>query len=525
MGIRKAVAYARFSSDNQRQESIDAQMRAIREYCDRSKLLLTGTYTDEAKSGTSDKRPQFLQMITDSKERKFDIVIVHKLDRFSRDRYDSAFYKRELRKNNVQIHSVLENLDDSPESIILESVITGMAEYYSKNLAREVMKGMRETAYQCKHTGGRPPFGYKVNPDTKKYEIEESEAGGVRLIFKSVLEGKGYKPIIQELNVRGYTTRNGLSFGKNSIHEILRNEKYKGVYIFNRASQKDINGMRNNHQVKSDKEVIRVKGGMPAIVSEDVFNGVAAIISSRKHMSDCSQAKERYLLTGKVYCGECGMKYGGARKFSGRNKTLYVTYRCYNRDRTADTACQNSEIQRDQLEKYVLSEISKIVFSDDDASKWLKKYREYAAKHDVNTQSRIEDMKRESERIEGQIENIALSIADRASTSRSLVDMIEKLESQKGEVDKQISEAEKLSKVVDVTEEDIRYHYAKARELFNSGELPEIRQLINLYLDRVVVYREHVEVILRVLPIFCIRDVELTNIENGTMQISAFGRS
>jgi site-specific DNA recombinase len=501
MAVTKAVAYARYSSDNQRQESIDAQMRAIREYCDRKKLLLTAAYTDEAKTGTNDKRKQFLQMIADSKEKKFDVVIVHKLDRFSRNRYDSAIYKRELRKNNVKVYSVLENLDGSPESVLLESVIEGVSEYYSKNLAREVKKGMRETAYQCKHTGGRPPFGYKVNPDTKKYEIEESEAGGVRLIFKAVIEGKGYKPIIQELNVRGYATRNGLSFGKNSIHEILRNEKYKGVYVFNRAAEKDINGMRNNHQAKKDSEVIRIEGGMPAIISEKDFDAVAAIISSRKHMSDHSQAKEQYLLTGKIFCGECGKAYGGARKFSGRNKRKYVTYRCYNRDRTADTACHNSEIQRDRIEKFVLSEISKIVFSDNGAEEWLEKYREYAARNDQNSQSSIADMEEESERIEEKIDGIMFSIAESGKVSKSLMALIEKLEVQKDEIDEQIEEAEKLSKVMDITVEDIRYHYEKARELFNSGELPEIRQLINLYLDKVVVYKERVEVMLRVLPV------------------------
>lgn len=173
----------------------------------------------------------------------------------------------------------------------------------------------------------------------------------------------------------------------------MRNEKYKGVYIFNRAAEKDINGMRNNHQAKKDSEVIRIEGGIPAIVSEDVFDGVAAIICSRKRMCDCSQAKERYLLTGKVVCGECGKSFGGARKFSGRNKRKYVTYRCYNRDRTGDTACHNSEIQRDKLEKFVLSEISKIVFDNTGAKRWLEKYKRYTAKNDESTQSRIEDMR------------------------------------------------------------------------------------------------------------------------------------
>jgi site-specific DNA recombinase len=136
----KAAAYARYSSDNQREESIEAQLRAIREYCERNRIQLVKIYTDEARSATTDDRPGFLQMIQDSSKGLFSAVIVHKLDRFSRDRYDSAFYKRQLKKNDVlRLISVLENLDDSPESIILESVLEGMAEYYSRNLAREVI--------------------------------------------------------------------------------------------------------------------------------------------------------------------------------------------------------------------------------------------------------------------------------------------------------------------------------------------------------------------------------------------------
>lgn len=154
-------------------------------------------------------------------------------------------------------------------------------------------------------------------------------------------------------------------------------------------------------------------------------------------------------------------------------------------------------------------EITSIVFNDNDAEKWLAKYREYSAKNDVDAQSNIAEMIRESERIEKKTDNIMFSITESATSSRSLVDMIEKLEDQKNEVDKQIFEAEKLSKVVDVTEEDIRYHYGKARELFNSGELPEIRQLINLYLEKVVVHKGHVEVTLRVLPVVGIQGVGL----------------
>ena len=143
-----------------------------------------------------------MQLIKDSKLGLFDVVLVHKLDRFARNRYDSAFYKHQLRLNGIRIISILELLDDSPESIILESVLEGMAEYYSANLAREVMKGMKETALKCKHTGGKAPLGYDVTKD-KTYTINELETQSVRLIFNLYASGNGYNVIVSELNKKG----------------------------------------------------------------------------------------------------------------------------------------------------------------------------------------------------------------------------------------------------------------------------------------------------------------------------------
>ena len=177
----RAVLYARFSSDNQRSESIDAQIRAMQAYCKHNNIMIVDTYIDEAKSATTAQRPAFQRMMADSKLGTFNIVLVHKLDRFARNRYDSAVCKRELKKSGISVHSVLENLNDSPESIMLESVLEGMNEYYSQNLAREVMKGLKETALQCKHTGGTPPLGYDVEPVTRKLTVNEKEAEAVRL--------------------------------------------------------------------------------------------------------------------------------------------------------------------------------------------------------------------------------------------------------------------------------------------------------------------------------------------------------
>ena len=191
LNIPKVAQYARFSSDNQRSESIDAQIRAMNQFCKQNHWQVVSTYTDEARSATTDNRPQFQQMIADSSKGLFDIVLVHKLDRFSRDRYDSAIYKKKLKKNHVKLCSVLERMDDSPESIMMEAVLEGMSEYYSKNLAREVMKGMNETALQCKHTGGCPPLGYDLD-ENRHLVINEQEAQAVRIIFQMFADGYGY---------------------------------------------------------------------------------------------------------------------------------------------------------------------------------------------------------------------------------------------------------------------------------------------------------------------------------------------
>ena len=207
LSIPKVAQYARFSSDNQRSESIDAQIRAMNQFCKQNHWQVVSTYTDEARSATTDNRPQFQQMIADSGKGLFDIVLVHKLDRFSRDRYDSAIYKKKLKKNHVKLCSVLERMDDSPESIMMEAVLEGMSEYYSKNLAREVMKGMNETALQCKHTGGCPPLGYDLDENrhlssmNRKLKRYESSFRCLQTAMVTVRSSTGSMPMDTRQNV------------------------------------------------------------------------------------------------------------------------------------------------------------------------------------------------------------------------------------------------------------------------------------------------------------------------------------
>lgn len=375
----RAVAYTRFSSDLQREESIEAQVRAIQSYCDQNGFVLLTVYADRGISGTSDNRPDFQRMIADSAKQEFDAVIVHKLDRFARNRYDSAIYKNKLKSNGVRLISVLENLQDNPESIILESVIEGMNEYYSMNLSREVRKGLQENALECKVTGGPPALGYTVDKTTQKYIINEHEAQAVKMIFRMYIDGYSYDEIISALNRGGYRTRRNVPFAKNSLYAILRNERYTGVYIYVKDSRQNPKGKYVRHGQYDPDAVIRIPGGMPQIISEELFQQAQLKLRERQHKAAKFNAKQEYLLSGKIFCGECESPYAGNSRKPRPDHPLYVSYKCTRRNQR-NKQCKNTEINRDKLEQIVLDKLTKVVFNPDAIPQLLTEYNTYIAK-------------------------------------------------------------------------------------------------------------------------------------------------
>lgn len=483
-----AAIYARYSSAGQREESIDAQIRAIKDYAEKNNIKIVKIYTDEARSATTDDRPGFLQMIQDSSMGLFFAVIVHKLDRFSRDRYDSAFYKRQLKKNGVRLVSVLENLDDSPESIILESVLEGMAEYYSKNLAREVMKGMKETALQCKHTGGKPSLGYDVTED-KTYIINEHKARAVRLIFEMYASGKGYSDIIYVLNNEGHRTQTGRAFGKNSIHDILKNEKYRGVYIFNR-SEKKINGKRNHHKSKSEDEIIRIEGGMPRIIDDETWERVQVRMERNKLGPGTNKAKEIYLLSGIIYCGKCGGAMVGNRRRAGRNKTLYVTYECSTRKRTK--RCDMKDIGKDFVENVVIEHLEKHLFSPKAMDKLVEKIAQYAASQSREINQDIKAFTDQLAGIQTEINNIVNAIAF-GMFHPSMKEKMDGLEAKKASLIIKLEEAKLQAQTHAPTEEMIRRYLQKDAGIKNKSPEDQ-KHIIQAYIKKVVVYEDKIEI-------------------------------
>ena len=342
----RAVIYSRFSSENQSEESITAQIRACTEYAEKNNYDIVKSYIDRAFSARSDARPSFQEMIVDSAAKVFEIVIVHKLDRFSRDRYDHAVYKKQLRKNGVRVVSVLENLDDSPEGVVLESILEGFSEYYSKNLARETRKGLKEVALQAKFTGGTPPFGYDIDSNNN-YIVNELEANAVRRIYQACIDGVGYGKLLDEFQSEGIKTKFGKSFGKTSFNAILKNEKYIGRYIYY------TDGDAREKKVKP----IIIDDALPIVVDKNTFMEVQAIMENRKHTGRL-KAVEPYLLSGILLCGECGSPMCGHRR--QKNGKVYYAYECS--QNTRKKTCDMGSFSRDKIEKLV-GEYIKSLFS------------------------------------------------------------------------------------------------------------------------------------------------------------------
>ena len=338
--MEKAVIYARYSSDNQRDASIDQQVKECQKYADLMGFDVISTYADRALTGKTDKRPSFLRMIKDSAKGEFRYVIVYSLDRFSRNKYDSAIHKHTLKENGVTVLSAVENISDGPVGVLMESVLEGFAEYYSKELAQKVRRGMQSNAEKCMVLGPLP-LGYKRGPDGR-YEIVPAEAEIVREIYTRVAAGEPFAEIFRDLNARGINTKAGNLWNRCSFTKLIHNEKYIGVYEYG--------DFRNEN-------------GIPPIIDRDLYEKVQAYCKTKPNARHSPQKRRResgtYLLTGKAFCGECKSPLVG---ISGTSKTgsLYFYYNCKTH-RENKAACRKKQIPRDYAEELVCLQLMHII--------------------------------------------------------------------------------------------------------------------------------------------------------------------
>ena len=341
--MKTAYAYARFSSENQREESIDAQVRAIMEYAARENIHVLRVYKDEAFSARTDKRPAFQELFGLIREHPADYLIVHKLDRFARNRADAAFYRQKLKEAGMKLVSVLERLDDAPESIILEGVLESINEYYSANLSRETKKGLKENILNGKRNGGKCPRGYILN---SQHLYPSADAEKVMECFRMYAAGKPYSEIIKMTG----------GWNLNTIRSILKNEVYLGVL------KSGENRFENAHE---------------AIIDRDTFDQCQRRISNSR-MNAANRAKVDYMLSGMCVCGKCGKTMNGLT--GGRGGYSY--YACHTRGCKA--------WPREKLEKRVVKELSEHMKPTDEIK--AKFYELVSAR--VNNKARVEEAKK-----------------------------------------------------------------------------------------------------------------------------------
>ena len=458
-----AVIYARYSSDSQREASIEGQLRDCKDYAEKNGITVVGTYIDRAYSAKTDDRPDFQRMIKDSAKKIFDVVLVWKLDRFARNRYDAVNYKYQLEKNGVHLVSAMEPISQGPEGIMVESMLIGMAEYYSAELALKVARGERENALQCKYNGGVVPLGFTIGKEDRLYHIDPETAPIVQEIFTRHADGEPAEKIAASLNERGLRTRTGKLFVKNSFFQIFRNRRYIGEYRY--------------------KDIV-TPGGIPAIVDQDLFDRVQQRFEQNR-IAHGRPAKEdvSYLLTTKLFCGKCGTLMGGESGTSHMGNTYYY-YKCGNAKRHGKAHCDLKAIRKEPLERFVVDTAIKVIFSDEIIERLIDLVMEAQQKENTRLPVLKEQLRDTEKRLANLLEAIEQGILTPTTKQR-----LDELEARKEALNTSILE-EELKKPV-LTREWIRFWLEKFRK-GDVGSTEHQRQIIDTFVNSVYVFDDRV---------------------------------
>ena len=473
------VVYARYSSHNQNEQSIEGQLEYCRNYAKQHNYNIIYEYIDRAQSGTNDDRPQFLQMIEESNKKNFEGVLVYQLDRFARNRYDSAIYKRQLKKNGVRVFSARENINEDASGVLMESVLEGMAEYFSVELGQKVKRGMKINADNCYYNGGTVPLGFKlIEVDSnitdatgkivkkKKFAIDEDTAPVVRKIFDMYINGSLMADIIRYLNEKNIKTSVGGEFNKNSIRNILLNKKYIGIYTYNGKDTID---------------------GIPRIIDDNTFNKVQEIMFKNKKAPARARAKTDYLLTTKLFCGHCKEMMTG---YSGTSKTgkLHNYYMC---NKARKKLCDKKAVQKDYIEDLVVDQ-ARAILTDENIKTIAETIVNLASKEKDNTT--LKRLNRQLKDNEKQKANLfdSLKICTIDSVKKSIFEEIEKMEQEHTKILNDITYEE--SQCVNITVSQVKFFLVQLRK-GNVNDIKYKKLLINTLIYQVYLYDEEITIV------------------------------
>lgn len=446
--------YARYSSSGQREESIEGQLRDCREFCRQNNFTVIGEYIDKALTGRTDKRPDFQRMMRDAERVAVKGVVCWKMDRFARNRYDSAMYKYKLKKNGIRLYYAKESIPEGPEGIILESVMEGYAEYYSENLSQNVRRGYYDSALELK-TLGQTVLGLRKSAEGR-FEIDPATAPIVRRIFEEYAAGERAKDIFERLNAEGYRTSRGGLFNKNSIRRILQNEKYIGIYEY---------------------EDIRVEGGIPAIVDKELFDKCQTMVE-RHHRAPAANRETSFLLTAKLFCGHCGEPMTGDGG-TGKSGRVYNYYICNGR---RAHKCTKERAQKEWIENLVVNELVNLVHSDAFIEEVADRCMEYQEREkDQSALHALEARQKENEKA---LRNMMAAIEAGIITPSTKTRLME-LEAERAQIEKGI--ARELISEPTLEREHIIYFLERFRTGDVNDEMYRIF-LVDTFLNAVYLY-------------------------------------
>lgn len=464
-----AVIYARYSSHAQRDVSIDQQVKAIREFADRQQLHVVHVYADRAISGTTDNRPEFQRMIEDAKAGAWSYVIVYSMDRFARDRYASITYKKILMDSGVRVLSAMENISDEPSGILLESVLEGLAEYYSRELSQKIRRGLNDNASKCL-VAASIPFGYMKGPDSK-YAINPETAPIVQEIFSRVLKGESFIDIARDLNERGIRTKSKSEWNRSSF-KFLSNERYMGVYIYGD---------------------VRIEGGMPAIIDPETFYAVQGELERRMNPKGAEVKRRRtntvYLLTGKVYCGCCQSPMVG-KSGTGRHGGFYTYYACKS---MLEKKCDLKRIPQEKLEWFVASALKQFAIDPEMVDLLVDMSMKAQEERKGNTESVL--LKKELQQTESAISNIMKAI-EAGIITPDMKNRMAELSDRKEKLKAEIATHAHRDKLDNLTREEM----IAAFQLLQEGEIENkaFQELMfNMILNSVYVGKETIKIVLK----------------------------
>ena len=482
--LTPAALYARVSSERQDVDlSVSAQLRALKDYAKANGYSVAREYVDEAESGRVADRPQFREMIEEGSQPKapFDVILVWKFSRFTRKREHAVAFKSMLRRKGIRVVSITEHADDSPTGKLMEAIIESVDEFYSENLAEDVVRGMREAASRGFFLGSKSPFGYKrvkVTDGVKErptLEVDPATAPVVREIFESSLRGNGLMEICKALNDRG-VTNSGKRWYKGGLHYLLTNEAYTGTAVWGKTAKGE-----------KAQDPVRVEGAWPALVSRELFDGVQQAMRDRApKVQRPARVGSRFLLSGLLKCGVCGRPYTGQGAKSGQ----FAYYICGTLYREGAGTCSARYLNVPRVEDFVVEKIRERILTEETITELVTLVAEEIDKVAGELSGRLEvidaelgDVRKRLERLYEALETSELTLEVLSPRIFSLRHREEQLEAAREDAAGQLEQR----RVELPTTEEIKGYVADFREFLQEGTFPERKALIRNFVEGIEV--------------------------------------